>query len=84
MSVLVSELADLGFVRETILFKTWNISNLIGYKDISLQVKLSNVLPFLKQWREAPETGSPSFPISPTEMYVTVYAVSPKLLLLYV
>ena len=37
-----------------------------------------------KQWREAPGIGSPSFPISSTEMSVTVSAVSQKLMLLYV
>ena len=55
---------------------------MIGYKYISLQMQLSNVLLFQKQWREAPETGSPSFPISSTEMPVTVSAISSKLLLL--
>ena len=45
---------------------------------------LSNVLLFLKQWREAPETGSPSFPISSVEMLVSVSMISPKLPLIYV
>ena len=39
---------------------------------------------FLKQWREAPGTGNPSFPISSAEMPDTVSAISLKLLLLYV
>ena len=30
VSVLVPELADLGFVRETLIFKTLNLSNMIG------------------------------------------------------
>ena len=30
VSVLVLELADLGFVTETLIFKTWNILDLIG------------------------------------------------------
>ena len=30
VSVLVLELSDLGFVTETLIFKTWNISDLIG------------------------------------------------------
>ena len=51
---------DLGFVRETLIFKTWNISDLIGHKYISLQDDLSNVLIFLKQWTEVPGTGIPS------------------------
>ena len=42
---------------------------------------LSIVLIFLKQWREAPGIGSPSFPISSTEIPDIVSAVSPKLLL---
>ena len=46
--VLVPELADLGFVRETLILKTWNLLDLIGYKDRSLQGELSNVLLFLK------------------------------------
>ena len=29
VSVLVLELADLGFVRETLILKTWNISDII-------------------------------------------------------
>ena len=44
MSVLVPEFADLGFVTETLIFKTWNISDLIGQTDRSLQMELSNVL----------------------------------------
>ena len=40
MSVLVPDLDDLGSVRETLIFKTWNLLDLIGYKDISLQVEL--------------------------------------------
>ena len=28
--VLVPELPDLGFVRETLIFKTWNILDIIG------------------------------------------------------
>ena len=36
VSDLVLDLADLGFVRETLIFKTWNISDLIGYKYIPL------------------------------------------------
>ena len=46
VSVLVPELADLGFVRETLFFKTWNILDLIRYKYRSLQFDLSNVLLF--------------------------------------
>ena len=46
MSVLVLELADLGFVTETLIFKTWNILDLIGYKYIYIQGELSNVLLF--------------------------------------
>ena len=46
VSVLVPELADLGFATETLIFKTWNISYLIGYKYISLQMELSKVLLF--------------------------------------
>ena len=43
---MVPELVDLGFVRETLIFKNWNILDLIGYNDISLQMELSNVLLF--------------------------------------
>ena len=68
MYILVSELADLGFVRETLIFKTWNLSHLIRYKYISLQAELSNVLLFWKLWREAPKIGSPSFPIYSIEI----------------
>ena len=32
MSILVSELADLGFVRETLIFKTWNFKLLIDIR----------------------------------------------------
>ena len=42
MSVLVLELADLGFVREILILKNWNILDMIGYKDRSLEGKLSN------------------------------------------
>ena len=80
MSVLLPELADLGFVRETLILKTWNLLDLIGYKYRSLKMYLYNVLIFLKQWREAPGTGSPSFPISSAEMSVTVSVISPQLL----
>ena len=79
-----SELADLGLVRETLIFKTWNLLDLIGQKYISLQGELSNVLRFFKQCREAPRIGSPSFPISFTKMPNTVFVISPKLLLLCV
>ena len=34
VSVLVPNLDDLGFFSETIIFKTWNLSYLIGYKDV--------------------------------------------------
>ena len=34
---------------------------MIGQTDRSLQMELSNVLLFWKQWREAPGTGSPNF-----------------------
>ena len=74
----VPELADLGFVRETLIFKTWNLSDIIRYKYISLQFELSNVLLFWKQWREAPGTGSPIFPISSAEMTDIDYVVSLK------
>ena len=84
MSVLVPELVELGFVRENLISKTWNLSDLIGYKDRSLQGELSNELLFSKSWREAPRTGSPSLPISSAEMPDTVSAVSLKVLLLYV
>ena len=30
VSVQVPELADLGFLRETLIFKTWNILDMIG------------------------------------------------------
>ena len=30
VSDLVPELSDLGFVRETLIFKTWNLSDMIG------------------------------------------------------
>ena len=46
VSVLVPELANPGFVRGTLILKTWNISYLIGYKGIPLQGELSNVLLF--------------------------------------
>ena len=65
---LVPKLADLGFVRETLIFQTWNFKLLIGQKDAPLQGKLSNVLLFWKQWWEAPGTGSPSFSISFAEI----------------
>ena len=84
MSVLVPDLTDLGFVRETLIFKTWNLSDIIGYKYGSLQYYLSNVLLFWKQWREAPGTGSPSFPISSTEIPYIISAVSLKVMLLYI
>ena len=84
MSVLVLELVDVEFVRETLIFKKRNLSDLIGYKDRSLQGELLNVLLFWKQWREAPGTESPSLPISRAEMPDIVSAISPKLLLLYV
>ena len=35
MSVLVLEFADLGFVRETLIFKTWNLLDLI---DINIEL----------------------------------------------
>ena len=73
---MVPELTDLGFVRETLILKTWNLSDLIGYKYRPLQGDLSNVLLFQKQWREAPRTRSPSFPICYAEMPDTVSAVS--------
>ena len=47
-------------------------------------MELSNVLLFLKQWRKALGIGSPSFPISSTEIPVTDSIISPKLQLLYV
>ena len=47
-------------------------------------MELSNVLLFWKQWREAPETGIPSFPISSTEMSDNFSTVSSKLIFLYV
>ena len=46
VSVLVPELVYLGFVKETLILKTWNLSYLIGPKDRSLQFELSNVLLF--------------------------------------
>ena len=46
VSVLLPELDDLGFVRETLIFKTWNLSDIIGQKYRSLQMDLSNVLFF--------------------------------------
>ena len=46
MSVLVPKLADLGFVTETLIFKNWYLLYLIGYKDIYLQMEISNVLLF--------------------------------------
>ena len=84
MSILLPELADLGFVRETLIFKTWNLSDMIQYKDRSLEGKLSNVFLFLKQWREAPKTGSLGLPISSLEIRHIVSTVSLKFLLLYV
>ena len=84
VSILVPKLADLGFVRETLILKNWNISNLIGYKDISLQFELSSVLLFWKKWREAPGTWSPSLPIYSAAMLDTIYDVSLKVLLLCV
>ena len=84
MSVLVPNLANKGFVRETIIFKTWNVSELIIYKYAPPQGELSNILIFLKQWREAPETGSPSFPISSTEIHDIVSMVYTKVLLLFI
>ena len=47
-------------------------------------MELSNVLLFLKQWREAPGTGSPTFPISFAEIFVTVSVISPIFIILYV
>ena len=44
--VLVLDLADLGFVRETLIFKTWNLLDMIGYKYGPLKGELSNVLIF--------------------------------------
>ena len=82
MSILVLELAGLGFVRETLIFKSWNISYLIGYKYRPLQGEMSNVLLFLKQWREALGTKSPNFPIFSTEIPYSVYVVSLNILLL--
>ena len=32
MSVLVPNLVDLVFVKETLVLKTWNLSDMIGYK----------------------------------------------------
>ena len=43
--VLVPELADLGFVTETLISKTWNISHLIGYITSNGSVQCT---PFLK------------------------------------
>ena len=84
MSILVPKLADLGFVKETLIFKNWSLKILIGYKYRPLQGELSNVLIFCKQWREAPRTGSPSLPISSAEMPDTSSTESMKLVLLYV
>ena len=84
MYVLILGLANLGSDRETLIFKTWNISYLIIYKYDPSQGDLSNVLLFLKQWREAPGTGSPSLPISFIEIPDIGSAVSLKVLLLCV
>ena len=46
VSVLVPEFVDLGFVAETLILKNWNLSDLIGPTDRSLQMELSNVLLF--------------------------------------
>ena len=48
MFVLVPDLVDLGFVRETIIFKTWNLSYIIGYKDVALEGEMSSILIFPK------------------------------------
>ena len=68
----------------TILPLGYEILDMIRYKDRHIQGELSNVLLFWEQRREAPGTGSPSFPISSTKMPVIVSEVSPKLMLLYV
>ena len=44
--VLVPEPANLRFAIENLIFKTWNIPDMIGYKYISLQMDLSNLLIF--------------------------------------
>ena len=84
VSVLVPELADLGFVRETLIFKSWKISDMIGQKYAPLQGELSNVLLFLKRWREALGTGSPSFPNSSSKIPNIISKLSLKVLLLCV
>ena len=61
MSVLLLELADLGFVRETLIFKTLNISYLIGYKDISLQNGAVQCTPFLKTVEGSSRNRKPYF-----------------------
>ena len=38
---LLSELADLGFVKETLIFQTWNFKLLIGQKYMPLQGNFS-------------------------------------------
>ena len=45
---MVLDLDDLGFVRETLIFKTWNISYMIAYKYVPPKGKLSNILIFPK------------------------------------
>ena len=35
--------ADLGFVRETLIFQTWNLKIPIGHKYVPLQGEISNV-----------------------------------------
>ena len=59
VSVLVPELADLGFFRETLILKTWNISDLIGQNDIYLQMELCT--PFLKTVDGSSRNRKPQF-----------------------
>ena len=77
-------MTDLGFVRENLIFKTWNFKLPIGYKYGPIQGELSNVLLFWKQWREALGTGSPSFPISSAKMTDIDSVVSSKFRILKV
>ena len=46
VSVPVLDLDDLGFFKETLIFKTWNFKLLIRKKEMPLQGELSNVLIF--------------------------------------
>ena len=41
VSVLVPEFVDLGFVVETLILKIWQLSDMIGQEDKSLQMELS-------------------------------------------